>query len=131
MDEVVVGRLTCEICGGSGSVSSPPIDPVDPDDEDEDGEAYCSCAVQLQWDGRTLWVNDSSGSSLARFGPAGIDIHRPSAEQMDGAHQCLDCKSATVDDVMSGKFGRTHRLWSDFERGLLMHYGVVIPEYFL
>ena len=125
MDEIVVGREDCPLCGGEGSLPVLGLDPVR-----NDGELACECAVQLMWDGRTFWVNAGDGSSVARFGPAGIDIHRTAQQQAEGAHQCLDCRPATMDDVVAKKFGREHRLWSDFERSLREHYGIVIPKGF-
>jgi len=125
MDEIVVGRETCMLCGGDGSLPVLELDPAR-----KSGELTCECAVQLMWDGRTFWVNAGDGSSVARFGPAGIDIHRTAKEQAEGANQCLDCRLATMDDVTAGRFGREHRLWPDFEQGLREHYGVVIPEGF-
>lgn len=128
MKEIIVGRNTCDFCGGSGEL--PIVDSVDP--PRVGGSAPCVCAVQLMWDGRTLWVNGSDGGSIARFGPAGIDIHRPALEQLEGKNQCLDCvPAAGYEDVFSGKQGRDHPLWPEFESKLVQHYGIVIPEGFM
>jgi hypothetical protein len=54
---------------------------------------------QIMSDGVTVWVNGPDGCSVARFGRAGIDIHRPFEEQRtQGA--CLFCTHAetTYDD---------------------------------
>lgn len=32
-------------------------------------------------DGRTVWVNDATGSCVGRFGPMGVDVHNAVAEQ--------------------------------------------------
>lgn len=40
-------------------------------------------------DGETVWVNGPEGC-IARFGRAGIDIHRPASEQLEKG-QCLHC----------------------------------------
>lgn len=42
-------------------------------------------------DAKTVWVNNSSGDCIARFGSLGIDIHTSVEEQLKGASQCLFC----------------------------------------
>ena len=124
--ETVVGRVTCEMCGGSGKLPVFGLDPVR-----VEGEAPCPCAVELLWDGRTLWVNETAGGSIARFGPAGIDIHRSTLEQVKGGHQCLHCVPATMEEVADRKArGSNHRLWGEFVEALKRHHGVEIPEGF-
>lgn len=123
--EIVVGRETCDLCGGTGRLPILSLDPVE-----VTGDAHCVCAVQLLWDGRTVWANDLSGSSIARFGLAGIDVHSSFDAQLNGAHQCLDCVRSERSDLVSGSVGRAHRLWDTFERSMREHYGVVIPAEF-
>jgi hypothetical protein len=125
MDEVTIGRETCDLCGGSGRLPILKLDPVE-----VTGEAHCFCAVQLLWDGRTLWANDMSGASIARFSLAGIDVHNGLSAQLNGARQCLDCVPAERGDFVSGSVGRSHRLWDTFERSMREHHGVVIPAGF-
>lgn len=125
MEETVVGRVTCDLCGGSGRLPVLNLDPVR-----TVGEAYCVCAVQLLWDGRTLWANSTEGHSIARFSVAGIDVHKPLADQLNGEHPCLNCEPSEREDIVSGSVGRTHRLWGTFESAMKEHYGVVIPEDF-
>ena len=36
---------------------------------------------ELFGDGRTVWVNAADGSSIARFGRMGIDVHTSASEQ--------------------------------------------------
>lgn len=73
---------------------------------------------QVQWDGRTVWVNSGfDGCSIGRFTPAGVDVHRTAQEQMDGAAQCLKClRSAGPEE------------WAMFRDLMEMHYGVTIPD---
>ncbi|MCC4820394.1 hypothetical protein LMH81_28165, partial [Vibrio lentus] len=46
---------------------------------------------EILGDGKTVWVNNSSGDCIARFGTLGIDIHTSVEEQLNGASQCLFC----------------------------------------
>ena len=48
-------------------------------------------AVETISDGRTVWVNGADGMCLARFGRAGIDVHRNFAAQASGEPECLAC----------------------------------------
>lgn len=122
MMEAIVGRQGCPGCGGSGSIPCGSVDGAGM------AEGICSCAAQIMWDGRTLWVNGSDGSSIARFGPAGIDIHTMTTDQLDGKSQCLHCVGADLLDL--GKRGRAHPLWGEFSKALREHYGIRIPENF-
>jgi hypothetical protein len=47
-------------------------------------------AVQVDSDGKTVWVNGHTGHCLARFGRGGIDIHRDLPDQV-GKGECLFC----------------------------------------
>ena len=44
--------------------------------------------VQIQSDGKTVWVNTPNGNCIARFGKMGIDIHH---DDTNGKAQCLYC----------------------------------------
>jgi hypothetical protein len=46
---------------------------------------------QIESDGRTVWINHSSGYNMARFGVMGIDIHNSPDEQERTGQQCLSC----------------------------------------
>lgn len=50
--------------------------------------------AEVKSDGRTVWVNATSGECLARFGRFGIDVHRTLEAQMAGEGQCLLCTHA-------------------------------------
>ena len=77
---------------------------------------------EVAWDGRTVWVNSGkTGTSLARFGPTGIDIHHDLQEQLRTGQQCLRCSH------VAGKLPGVHE-WREFCSQVLHHHGVQVPE---
>jgi hypothetical protein len=73
--------------------------------------------VDIQSDGRTVWVHASDGACIGRFGWMGVDIHRAIDDQsMMG--ECLCCTH-----------GRTGAVeWRLFVDGMLEHHGVTVDE---
>lgn len=74
--------------------------------------------VEIDSDGRTVWVNDSDGSCIGRFGAMGVDIHHPMTEQLAGGSQCLLCTH--------GPTSREH--WDAFVEGMRRLHGVEVGE---
>ncbi len=76
---------------------------------------------QVQSDGRTVWVNESSGGAVARLSSFGdmamIDVHRPLAQQCT-AGECLDCRHDLTGIVA----------WEYFVRSVQQHFGVRIAQ---
>lgn len=68
---------------------------------------------QVIWDGKTVWINDPSGVSRARYSgfARAIDVHTDFETQMGGT-SCLDC-------------GRGD--WDTFVRSVREHLGIVVP----
>lgn len=76
---------------------------------------------QVLTDGRSVWVNAYDGSAVGRFGPGGVDVHRPVAEQRTKG-QCLDC-------VPAKGFGPPAReLWERFQRRMREFYGLELDD---
>jgi hypothetical protein len=46
-------------------------------------------AVQIGFDGVTVWVNGAGGYCLGRFGRMGIDVHCKRSKPSAGAHDPL------------------------------------------
>lgn len=69
-------------------------------------------------DGKTVWVNNSSGDCIARFGALGIDIHTSVEEQLKGASQCLFCthRKTDIND------------WKAFKVKVKELFGIDVPE---
>lgn len=44
-----------------------------------------------------VWIHASDGSTVARFGPWGIDLHNTVSEQLNGAPECRLCTHGPVD----------------------------------
>jgi hypothetical protein len=106
MNEIVIGRSGCTLCDGFGYWAK----------YNKPGR-MCPCAIQVSWDGRTVWVCDQEGATIGRYNSvAGIDIHGTFAAQVDG-HLCLDCRP-----VGEGAG------WPAFVDGMARHHGVQIPE---
>lgn len=76
---------------------------------------------EIASDGVTVWVNGPDGSSTARFGRMGIDIHRSMAEQIASRDPCLQCTHAPT----------TRADWDTFKAGMLKHYGLEIPDKYM
>jgi hypothetical protein len=77
---------------------------------------------EVAWDGRTVWVNSGvDGGSLARFSHAGIDVHKPAAEQSLSGNPCLAC---------SHRGGKAMTLadWSEFKALMVQHHTVSVPD---
>lgn len=76
---------------------------------------------EILGDGRTVWVNASDGSNIARFGRMGIDVHTTITDQMAGASQCLACSP--------GPTGFAD--WREFQRLVSLHYGVRVDDTYM
>jgi hypothetical protein len=73
--------------------------------------------VQVQWDGRTVWVNDNEGMCIGRYSSvAGVDIHHAYEKQCDGK-LCLDCRPGVIGDEG----------WAVFVAGMQEHHHVEVP----
>lgn len=70
-------------------------------------------------DGRTVWVNSSTGMCVGRFTRFGMDIHHDTDGQMRGKH-CLDCRTHNKASI--------EQSWQQFIRLMNMHYGVLISN---
>ena len=64
-------------------------------------------------DGRTVWVTGPDGSSRARYGPWGYDVHHDADTQLATGRVCLACHH-----------GRGP--WPDFVALVTEHLGVTI-----
>lgn len=74
--------------------------------------------VDIQSDGRTVWVNGADGCCVGRFSQYGVEIHHTAEAQMTTGDQCLDCKA-----------GPTNLLdWEHFKVGMKSYYGVEISD---
>ena len=71
---------------------------------------------EIDSDGTTVWVN-GVGGCIARFGKAGIDIHRPLSEQRTKG-ECLFCTHGFV----------TPEDWPLFQAKVLEHFGITVPD---
>lgn len=74
-------------------------------------------SYEIVSDGRTVWVNVAAGS-IARFGLAGIDIHREPMQQ-DAEGSCLYCTHTVT----------TRADWAMFVDKMLELYGIVVPDH--
>jgi hypothetical protein len=68
--------------------------------------------IEVSSDGRSVWVNGSTGAMIGRMGPFGIDVHDT---QNKGTH-CLDCRPAPAENA-----------WEAFTESMREHYGIVVP----
>lgn len=73
--------------------------------------------MEILSDGRTVWVNTPE-SSIGRFGPYGIDVHRTLQAQMEGQSECLACTHGPT----------TLADWRRFQALMLHYYNVTIPD---
>lgn len=75
---------------------------------------------QVLSDGRTVWVNEATGSAVARVSCFGdlvmIDVHRPLAQQCDQG-ECLDCRHDLTNAAA----------WEYFVASVRRHFGLQIP----
>lgn len=69
-------------------------------------------AFDIRSDGITVWVDNSRGFTIARFGTLGIDIHNADATG------CLHCTHGHTTDED----------WDIFKDKMLKHYNVVIGD---
>ncbi len=76
---------------------------------------------ELFGDGRTVWVNAADGSSIARFGRMGIDVHTSASEQEKGAPQCLACTHGLTDLAD----------WRRFQELMKQHYDIVVGDKYM
>jgi|HubBroStandDraft_2_1064218.scaffolds.fasta_scaffold496597_2 hypothetical protein len=74
---------------------------------------------EITSDGKTVWINGPDGL-LGRFGPHGIDIHRPLRDQSEHG-ECLHCthvKTSPAD-------------WDIFCAKMQEHFGIQVPPSYL
>jgi hypothetical protein len=77
---------------------------------------------EVTWDGRTVWVNSGvDGKSLARFSKVGIDVHKPSAEQVFAGNPCIACFHRDGDAM-------TQEDWQTFQRLMVEHHQTAVPN---
>lgn len=74
--------------------------------------------IQIDSDGRTVWVNDHTSTCIGRFGFGGVDIHHSWEEQIERGQQCLACEKGPTD--------RGH--WERFKAKMFQHYKVVVTD---
>jgi hypothetical protein len=74
--------------------------------------------VQIESDGMTVWVNDSTGCCIGRFSRFGIDVHRDGDAQLRGEPECLDCVKG-LDPVDS---------WERFVSSMKIHHFVDVSD---
>ena len=72
-------------------------------------------SLEVTSDGKTVWINDSNGHCVARFGPRGIDIHRPLSQQITTGKQCLDCRMGM-------------NSWDEFLTAVKSHFNFDVPN---
>lgn len=65
-----------------------------------------------------VWVHCSDGSTVARFGLAGLDLHNSVTEQMQGKPECRLCTHGWVNQ----------QDWALFRERVLDWWNVAIPE---
>jgi hypothetical protein len=46
---------------------------------------------QVESNGTTVWVHDTGGGCIGRFGKTGAEIHRTTLEQMETGRECFEC----------------------------------------
>ncbi len=81
-----------------------------------------SNGCQVLSDRQRVWINASTGESLARLSSFGgialIDVHRPLAEQRVTGSECLDCRH-DLKGVAA---------WEHFVAAAERHFGVTVAE---
>lgn len=75
--------------------------------------------IQINSDGRTVWVNADDGMCIGRFSRFGIDLHNDFATQSAGGNQCLDCTHTRPE------LGD----WKRFQDGIHAAYSVIVGDY--
>lgn len=78
--------------------------------------------VDIDTSHKAVWVNDSQGGCVGRFGMYGVDIHRTTEEQVEGSPQCLACIHTEL-----GK-RTTEEHWQRFRDLMLQLHGVSVPD---
>lgn len=74
--------------------------------------------IQLTMRRDTVWIHASDGSTVARFGRMGIDLHNTVADQMKGMPQCRLCT-----------YGRpSHSEWKLFREKAFEWWGVEVAD---
>lgn len=75
--------------------------------------------VQVSADRQTVWVHADDGSTVGRFSKRfGMDVHTTSAEQLEGAGQCLRCTHEVP--------GQSQ--WNEFCDLMQAHYGITVDR---
>ncbi len=74
--------------------------------------------LQIEGDGRTVWINGPDGSCWARFSLTGIDIHYPVEIQMATGKQCMKCSHGMTNEAD----------WDFFCQSVFELWGVKVPR---
>lgn len=74
--------------------------------------------VEITTDGRTVWVNETTGCCIGRFSRFGLDVHRSMGEMITGAGECLHCTHGRPD-----KSG-----WAVFQAMMKLHHNVHVMD---
>lgn len=78
--------------------------------------------VQIQSDGKTVWVNHNTGCMIGRFSARGIDVHHLVKDEPE--LHCLDCRPGLL--PLSPLPRREE--WDSFKASMLKHHKVWVPE---
>lgn len=81
---------------------------------------FTQADFEVTSDGRTVWVNNSEGTNVARFGTLGVDIHHTLAKQSELGVQCLYCTHARP----------SPEDWQTFRAKLMELHGVHMPDFY-
>jgi len=86
-------------------------------------ESYLVGNFQIETDKITVWVNNTKGFCVARFGKKGIDIHNTLKEQERTGVECIFCThgNTTYEDYMlfqekMKEFYNLETEWPDLDR---------------
>jgi len=75
---------------------------------------FSANGIEIESDGRVVWVNDPTGCCIGRFSKNGVDVHRTGPEQVELGTQCLDCFHE----------GNPAEQWDRFVSSMKTHHGV-------
>lgn len=75
--------------------------------------------VQIDTDGRTVWVNNDRGYCIGRFSAKGIDVHTTGQDT-----HCLYCEVGVAPFASHPDHGQ----WLVFIAKMKEHYDVDVPE---
>ena len=73
--------------------------------------------IQFSQTRDTIWIHSTDGSTVARFGKMGVDLHNKVTEQLAGEPQCRLCTHGKV----------TLSDWELFREKCLEWWNVTVP----